>query len=874
MLRNMQTLLLRKGLGIPSVRFVVSESGLWQGKYKRQTRVDLEKFWKKKLTEKWESRNVATSDDIKPKFYCLSMFPYPSGRLHMGHVRVYTISDTFAHFYRMNGYNVIHPMGWDAFGLPAENAAKDRGLDPKEWTLSNIEYMKNQLKDLNLMFDWERELSTCDPKYYMWTQYIFIKLFQANLAYQKDALVNWDPVDQTVLADEQVDEEGRSWRSGAVVEQKYMKQWFLKATDYSEPLLESLPRLEEHYGIKAMQKHWIGEINGCYFEFTLANDEKVISSLSIFCTNPKGVSDSSHVVIQEKYKGEIAHLLEKRGEKQLADQIITTPSGNEVLVNGCHVINPFTGDNLPLTISDKYENIYEKTPVILAIPRLDETAELMAQSHNIPYSTHCSNDSNSSDILQKAKSMGVWNGKMYSSKLRDWLISRQRYWGTPIPIIHCPEHGPVAVPIEDLPVELPGIQDVTINPGQSPLASVSDWVNTTCPVCGSPAKRETDTMDTFVDSSWYYLRYIDPENTAAPFCTEKANKIMPVDLYIGGKEHAVLHLYFARFINHFLSDETTMSHKEPFKKLLAQGLIKGLTHQVKSTGKYIAPDNVNRSGTVPVTKDTGEEVEESFQKMSKSKFNGIDPVDFVNEWGISLTRLYVLYAAAPFEDIHWDVKTDVIPGVMRLQMKLWKCVTRIINARKEIPKNSIRYSIAETKHQQNINSLNIAINKAVVDITKHYREDCVLSAVITCLMILAKILSNTSDHIIRYSQEFERGLCAIVIMSAPMVPHFASELWSGLQLMEYKLTEQNWRKDVLEQAWPKSELYLFHFSKFKILVNGEVCDSLRLPAVVTDWRSVQSTIMKSARVNERLQGLTPSRFKVDEDKFEIHIYAS
>uniref|UniRef100_A0A672L425 leucine--tRNA ligase n=1 Tax=Sinocyclocheilus grahami TaxID=75366 RepID=A0A672L425_SINGR len=441
----------------------------------------------------------------RKKFYILSMFPYPSGRLHMGHVRVYTISDTISHFQRMRGHQVLNPMGWDAFGLPAENAAIERGLDPEDWTKSNIESMRKQLDSLGLCFNWDREVTTCLPDYYKWTQYLFIKLFEAGLAYQKEALVNWDPEDQTVLADEQVDESGRSWRSGAAS----ISQIYYSLTE-----------------VTALNV------------FTGREVPVVISSKNEFdghLDTVMGIPDSSE---------EEAELAQSLGLSWIS-VLKTEQDGTQTLIN-----------------SDEF------------------TGQSRAEAFN--------------SVTQKARERNA-GGYLTSAKLRDWLISRQRYWGTPIPIVHCSACGPVPVPVEELPVMLPKVPSLS-GKGASPLKMAQDWLRCQCPRCKGPAERETDTMDTFVDSSWYYFRYTDPQNPLRPFERSRADHWMPVDVYIGGKEHAVMHLYYARFLSHFCRDQGMVSHREPFRKLLVQGLIKGQTFRVAETGQYLTKEDIDFSG--------------------------------------------------------------------------------------------------------------------------------------------------------------------------------------------------------------------------------------------------------------------------------------
>nr|CAD7601834.1 unnamed protein product [Timema genevievae] len=471
------------------------------------TKHSIENYWKSKL-------KFPPDDDQKPKYYVLSMFPYPSGRLHMGHVRVYTISDTMARFNRMNGKNVIHPMGWDAFGLPAENAAIERSVEPRKWTNQNIDHMKKQMKQLGCSFDWDREVSTCDPSYYHWTQTLFLKLYDSGLVYRKEALVNWDPVDQTVLADEQVDENGCSWRSGAKIEKKLLNQWFIRATQFAKSLYDGLsdPLLKNWRDIIKVQKHWIGECDGTTFEFELEGI-KSETRVNVWTRNPESVLEATFIAVS------------------------------------------------PGSVLDKLDSEEAMKERVCEIAR--------------------------------KKNIG---GYPVSSKLRDWLISRQRYWGTPIPMIHCTSCGGVQpVPLKDLPVVLPEIECLASR-GQSPLLDATDWLHTKCPKCGGDATRETDTMDTFVDSSWYFLRYLDPHNKEEPFNKERVSKFMPVDLYIGGKEHAVLHLYYARLMNHFLHQVGLVPHREPFRRLLVQGMVKGRSYRVKGTGRYLTEQQVDLSG--------------------------------------------------------------------------------------------------------------------------------------------------------------------------------------------------------------------------------------------------------------------------------------
>uniref|UniRef100_A0A672L8N4 leucine--tRNA ligase n=1 Tax=Sinocyclocheilus grahami TaxID=75366 RepID=A0A672L8N4_SINGR len=625
-----------------SVRGLFSESGVWERDYKAETRRRVEQLWHGRIQEQWQ-RDAADQSSRK-KFYILSMFPYPSGRLHMGHVRVYTISDTISHFQRMRGHQVLNPMGWDAFGLPAENAAIERGLDPEDWTKSNIESMRKQLDSLGLCFNWDREVTTCLPDYYKWTQYLFIKLFEAGLAYQKEALVNWDPEDQTVLADEQVDESGRSWRSGAAVEQRLLKQWFIKTTNYAkvrQPACYVCVRervcvcvcvcvfICAYLNISTCFLHLVTALN----VFTGREVPVVISSKNEFdghLDTVMGIPDSSE---------EEAELAQSLGLSWIS-VLKTEQDGTQTLIN-----------------SDEF------------------TGQSRAEAFN--------------SVTQKARERNA-GGYLTSAKLRDWLISRQRYWGTPIPIVHCSACGPVPVPVEELPVMLPKVPSLS-GKGASPLKMAQDWLRCQCPRCKGPAERETDTMDTFVDSSWYYFRYTDPQNPLRPFERSRADHWMPVDVYIGGKEHAVMHLYYARFLSHFCRDQGMVSHREPFRKLLVQGLIKGQTFRVAETGQYLTKEDIDFSGPEPIQRDSGSRLQVTWEKMSKSKHNGLDPQEVLQQYGLDTMRLYLLYAAPPEQDILWDVKTDAIPGVLRWQARLWGLITKLRAAREgpETPNPSV-----------------------------------------------------------------------------------------------------------------------------------------------------------------------------------------
>ncbi|XP_019579619.2 leucine--tRNA ligase, mitochondrial [Rhinolophus sinicus] len=845
-------------------RGIYSATGQWTKEYTLQTRKDVERWWHQRIKE--QASKISEADMSKPKFYVLSMFPYPSGKLHMGHVRVYTISDTIARFQKMRGMQVINPMGWDAFGLPAENAAIERNLHPESWTRSNIKYMRKQLDRLGLCFSWDREITTCLPEYYKWTQYLFTKLYEAGLAYQKEALVNWDPVDQTVLANEQVDEHGCSWRSGAKVEQKYLRQWFIKTTAYAKAMQDALADLPEWYGIKGMQAHWIGDCVGCHLDFTLKIDGQVTGEkLTAYTTTPEAIYGTSHVAITPSHR--LFH-----GHSSLREALEKALVPGKDCLTPVTAVNMLTQQEVPVVILAKadFEGSLDSK---IGIPSTSSEDTTLAQALGLSYSevietlpdgterlsgsaefTGMSRQDAFLALTQKARSKGV-GGDVTSDKLKDWLISRQRYWGTPIPMVHCAACGPVPVPLEDLPVTLPSITSFT-GKGGSPLATASEWVNCLCPRCKGAAKRETDTMDTFVDSAWYYLRYTDPQNAHSPFNTALADYWMPVDLYIGGKEHAVMHLFYARFLSHFCHDQKMVKHREPFHKLLAQGLIKGQTFRLPS-GQYLQREEIDLTGSAPVHAKTKEKLEVTWEKMSKSKHNGVDPEEMVDRYGIDTVRLYLLFAAPPEKDILWDVKTDALPGVLRWQQRLWSLATRFIEARAsgKVP----RPQLLSNEEKAEARKLWEYKNTVISQVTTHFTEDFSLNSAISHLMGLSSALLQASERVVLHSPQFEDALCALMVMAAPMAPHITSELWAGLALVPKKLcAHYSWDTGVLLQPWPAVDPQFLQqpdVVEMAVLINNKACGKIPVPQqVAQDQDKVHELVLQSELGVRLLQG--------------------
>ncbi|XP_044109677.1 probable leucine--tRNA ligase, mitochondrial isoform X1 [Neovison vison] len=845
-------------------RGIYSATGEWTKEYTLQTRKEVEKWWHHRIKE--QASKISEADKSKPKFYVLSMFPYPSGKLHMGHVRVYTISDTVARFQKMRGMQVINPMGWDAFGLPAENAAIERNLHPESWTQSNIEHMRKQLDRLGLCFSWDREITTCLPDYYKWTQYLFIKLYEAGLAYQKEALVNWDPVDQTVLANEQVDEHGCSWRSGAKVEQKYLRQWFIKTTAYAKAMQDALADLPEWYGIKGMQAHWIGDCVGCHLDFALKVDGQVTGEkLTAYTATPEAIYGTSHVAISPSHR--LLH-----GHSSLKETFQKALVPGKDCLTPVKAVNMLTQQEVPVVILAKAD-LEGSLDSKIGIPSTSPEDATLAQTLGLAYTevietlpdgterlsssaefTGMSRQDAFLALTQQARTKKV-GGDVTSDKLKDWLISRQRYWGTPIPMVHCPACGPVPVPLQDLPVTLPHITSFT-GKGGSPLATASDWVNCACPRCKRAAKRETDTMDTFVDSAWYYFRYTDPQNTQSPFNTALADYWLPVDLYIGGKEHAVMHLFYARFFSHFCHDQKMVKHREPFHKLLAQGLIKGQTFRLPS-GQYLQREEVDLTGAVPVHAETRETLEVTWEKMSKSRHNGVDPEDVVEQYGLDTIRLYVLFAAPPEKDILWDVKTDALPGVLRWQQRLWALVTRFIEAR--APGTAPQPQLLSDKERAESRRLWEYKNSVISEVTAHFTEDFSLNSVISQLMGLTSALLQASPRVVLHSREFEDALCALVVMAAPMAPHIASELWAGLAQVPGKLcAHYAWDAGVLLQAWPAVDPQFLQqpdVVEMAVLINNKHHGKIPVPqGVARDQDKVHELVLQSELGVRLLQG--------------------
>lgn len=811
----------------------------------RYTPAEIEEKWQKT----WVEQGLAkTADDTsKPKFYALSMFPYPSGNLHMGHVRVYTIVDVIARVRRMQGYRVLNPMGWDAFGLPAENAAIERGIPPANWTYQNIAQMKQQLDQLGISFDWDREVTTCSPDYYKWTQWIFLQFFNAGLAYQKEATVNWDPIDQTVLANEQVDSEGKSWRSGAKVERKQLRQWFLKITDYAEQLLNDLDQLTGWpEKVRLMQANWIGKSTGAQVTFKTEAEDEIV----VFTTRPDTlwgatfmVLSPEHPLVEKLTTAKQKSAIQKyQAEAAAKSEIDRTAEGQEKtgVWTGSYAINPVNDEKIPIWIAD-YVLMDYGTGAIMAVPAHDQRDFEFARKFDLPVKVVVQPEGESLDgatmpaahpgdgvMVNSGALNGIPAGKEKGQsveaavqwleqhgkgkgtanyRLRDWLISRQRYWGAPIPIIHCPKCGAVPVPDQDLPVQLPDEVEFS-GRGPSPLAKLESWINVSCPTCGTAAKRETDTMDTFIDSSWYFLRYPDAKNENQAFDPKKTNDWMPVDQYVGGIEHAILHLLYSRFFTKVLRDRGLLNFDEPFQRLLTQGMVQGKTYKNPRTGKYVLPMNIT-DFSKPVDPETGDPLEVVYEKMSKSKYNGVAPGDVVGKYGADTARMFILFKAPPEKDLEWD-EADV-EGQFRFLNRVWRLVTEFSKAG-----NSAKSSGDLTKDEKNLRrSIHTAIKAVTEDLEGDYQFNTAVSE-------LMKLSNALTDSPCKDSPIYAEGINALLILLAPFAPHIADELWHGLGHKD-SIHTQAWLQ-VDEAALVADEITLV------IQINGKTRGALQAPA--------------------------------------------
>jgi leucyl-tRNA synthetase len=750
----------------------------------------------------WDESGVfnVSESSTQDKYYCLSMFPYPSGKLHMGHVRNYTIGDVISRFQRMLGKNVMQPMGWDAFGLPAENAAMQHGVHPADWTYSNIDYMRDQLKRLGFGYDWSRELATCNPHYYKWEQWFFLKLLEKGLVYKKTAPVNWCPNDMTVLANEQVID-GCCWRCDTQVERKEIAQWFLKITAYADELLASLETLEGWpEQVKTMQANWIGRSEGVEMDFAVPGSEQ---PLRIYTTRPDTLMGVTYLAVAAEHpvalkaaenNAEIAAFIEACKTMETSEAAMETMEKRGI-DSGVKAVHPITGEQVPVWIANFVLMGYG-TGAVMSVPAHDQRDYEFAKKYGIAIKQVIfAKDGGEADCTEQAytakgilKNSGQFDGltseqafgaiaetlekdgkglRKTNFRLRDWGVSRQRYWGAPIPVIYCDDCGTVPVPEKDLPVELP--RDVVLDGSQSPLVAHPTFSHTTCPCCGKPARRETDTFDTFMESSWYFARFAG--NNPERMIDESAKYWLPVDHYIGGIEHAILHLLYARFYNKLLRDEGLLVSDEPFKRLLTQGM---------------------------VLKDGS--------KMSKSKGNTVDPQGLIDQYGADTVRLFIMFAAPPEQSLEWS--DSGVEGAFRFLKRLWKqAYTHCEAGGSSVPLN--KQSLT-TEQQAVRRQLHLTIQKATDDFGRRYTFNTVIAANMELINALAKF-TDESDNGKAVRQE---ALEAIVLMLSPIVPHICHQLWLDLGHQEA----------VVGASWPQVDESALEQDSLELVlqVNGKL----------------------------------------------------
>lgn len=851
---------------------------------------ELEPKWQKYWDEIGLLEAKEGTDGTK-KAYILVMFPYPSGDLHMGHLKNYTMGDALARFRVQQGYSVLHPFGWDAFGLPAENAALKFGVSPADWTFGNIKQSKESLNLMGIRYDWSREVATCTPEYYKWNQWIFLKMYEQGLAYRKKSYVNWDPVEQSVLANEQVID-GRGWRSGALVEKRELEQWYLKITDYAERLLDDLdhlPRWPEK--VKAMQRAWIGKSSGAEFDFAVKGSDKKIR---VFSTRPDTIFGATFMVLAPEHplvaeittpdkKAEVdayiaATRLKSEVDRQMEDREKTG------VWTGVYAINPASGKEIPVWIAD-YVLFGYGTGAIMAVPGQDERDWEFAEQFGLEIVRTVQPPADwtgkayvddgpaiNSDFLNglmmedaKAKIIawmeekGIGEGKV-NYRLRDWLISRQRYWGTPIPMVHCEECGIVPVPYEQLPVELPTLRDVDdIRPkGKSPLAAHPEFYQCECPKCGGKARRDTDTMDTFMDSSWYFLRYADAKNEGAPFDPDKANFWMPVDQYIGGIEHAILHLLYSRFVTKFLHDLGMLEAQEPFEGLFTQGMVMGWTNvgEVEiQDGLIHFKDDARRSKleieqglSLDEARKSGAELRQQDGKtyfwkaavMSKSLGNGVMVGPFVKEQGADIARVTILFAAPPENEMIWT--DEGVQGAWRYLNRVHRLVSENaleIKAQGEVYNPATLEGADKTLYQK----LNQTIKKVTEDI-----EGLRFNTAIAALMELLNALSDyRKDNPV--SPVFRLAILNYIQLLAPFAPHLAEELWHEFS------PRQGGAGSVFQAAWPSVNEAALVADTFELVVqvSGRVRGKVTVPAKASE-AEIKAAAREIANVKVHIEG--------------------
>ena len=825
-----------------------------------------EKYFPENIEKKWQQRWHETrafevsSDDPRPKFYALEMLPYPSGFLHMGHVRNYSIGDALAWFKRLQGFNVLHPIGWDSFGQPAEQAAIKRGVNPRDWTEQNIAHMRGQLQRLGTSYDWSREIAAHRPDYYRWDQWFFLRMYERGLAYKKLSPVNWCPKEGTVLSNEQ-SSGGVCWRCGTAVEKRNLEQWFLRITDYAEELVEHIKQIESTWPEKVLkrQSDWVGRSKGAFVDFAVKGGKQKIR---VFTTRLDTIYGATAVVVSPEHplldelmegsvlKNEIDAFAE-RARVQRAEHANTMEEEEKEGMNtGILAVNPFNEETVPVWVGN-YVLMEYGTGAVMSVPAHDERDYEFAQKYSLPIRRvierisieqeaipHDPAQEDQSQAMPHAftdygilVNSGDWSGKLSEDaltemgahakqggfgepavtyRIRDWGISRQRFWGAPVPIIYCEKCGTVPVPEKDLPVQLPDHADFT-GSGESPLASVAEFVNTTCPRCGGPARRETDTMDTFVDSSWYFFRYLDPRNEAMPFDPALAKEWTPVDQYIGGDSHAVMHLIYTRFWNKFMRDIGLVSHDEPVKRLLTQGMV---TNRVEGTDEWKA--------------------------MSKSLGNGVDPDEMIAAFGADAARLFILFAAPVENELRWS--ETGIEGAVRFLRRVYTLVWRW----RERLSNSTSRADEGFEFSTEARQLRRKTHQTIAKVTNDF-EDLHLNTNVAALMeLFNELMAFNADPVTAPEADViavREALESLVIMLAPFSPHVSEEMWESLGHQGGLLTSA---------GWPQADAELARSEELEIpiQVNGKLRSRVMASPQVTE-----EELRTAALADEKVQSI-------------------
>lgn len=827
----------------------------------------------------WEKSGVftATENTGKEKYYCLSMFPYPSGKLHMGHVRNYTIGDVISRFQRMQGKHVLQPMGWDAFGLPAENAAMQNKVHPADWTYSNIDYMRDQLKRLGFGYDWSRELATCDPEYYRWEQWFFLRLLEKGLVYKKTAPVNWCPHDQTVLANEQVID-GCCWRCDTHVEKKEISQWFLKITAYADELLaalDSLPGWPDQ--VRTMQANWIGRSEGVEMDFAVAGFD---APIRIYTTRPDTVMGVTYVAVAAEHpvakkaaetNAEIAGFIESCKQMETSEAAMETMEKRGI-ASGYTAIHPLTGEHVPVWIANFVLMSYG-TGAVMSVPAHDQRDFEFAKKYGIAIKEVISSVDGSDDSVAEkaftdkgvlknstefdgldfkqafdaiaAKLVSLHKGERKTNfRLRDWGVSRQRYWGAPVPVIYCDDCGTVAVPDDQLPVVLP--RDVVLDGSQSPLAAHPTFSHTNCPKCGKPARRDTDTFDTFMESSWYFARYACSDADTTMLDT-RADYWLPVDHYIGGIEHAILHLLYARFYTKLLRDEGLIVCDEPFKNLLTQGMVVAETfYQLDEHGhkRYfnltqveVERDTKGKIIGAKLLEDGSPVTVGAIEKMSKSKNNGVDPQVLIDKYGADTVRLYTMFTSPPDQSLEWN--DAGVEGAFRFLKRLWRQV--FVHVEHGLPKLGLEISALTDAQKALRRQLHQALQKVTDDMARRHTFNTAIAANMELVNALNKFEDDTDNGRAVRQEVLE----AIVLMLAPIIPHAAQQLWNDLGHAD----------DIVMAAWPQVDESALQQDAIEMVVqvNGKLRGKFSVAATATK-EQIEALVLADEHVQRYIEG--------------------